>query len=407
MTVQEIRRQFPILSRKVYGKPLVYFDNAATTQRPESVLCKWAELSSGKNANIHRAVHFLAGEATEEFEAARDAVKSFIHAACREEIIFTSGTTAAVNLTAFSFGEAFVREGDRIIVGEEEHHSDIVPWQMLCRRKKAELKVWKVDETGHLDLAELERLMTPETRLLAVAQVSNVLGLANEIDAAARICHSHGAKIFVDGAQGIVHQGIDVQKSDIDFYAFSGHKIFAAPGVGVLYGKREILDRLPPFMGGGEMIESVRFSGTTYAGLPYRFEAGTQNLAGVPTLVPALELAKRSADPEIRNAQAAVKEYLYQSLTSDSRIRLLGTTRRMEEKTGIFSFAVDGVHHEDLALILDKMGIAVRSGMVCAEPLITRFGLTGIVRASLAVYNTMEEAEYFMKALKQAAAMLA
>ena len=406
MTIQELRSEFPILSRKVYGKDLVYFDNAATMQRPASVVEKWVDSCYRTNANIHRAVHLLASEATDDFETTRESVQQFLNAEKREEIIFTAGATASINLVAFSFGEAFVQEGDEIIVTEAEHHSNIIPWQMMCQRKKAELVVWHVDDQGRLDLEELQKLIGPKTRLLAMTHVSNVLGLVNPIDEAARICHSRGVRILVDGAQGVVHQVIDVQQSDVDFYAFSGHKIYAAPGVGVLYGKKEILDQLPPYMGGGEMIGTVRFSGSTYAEVPYKFEAGTQNLSGVPTLKPALELALKLRDPNLSAYHEQVKKYIYEALCADARIRLLGIPEKLDDKIALFSFTVEGVHHEDLALILDKMGIAVRSGQVCAEPLMDRFGTTGILRASLAMYNTMEEAEYFIKSLNRAIDML-
>ena len=406
MTVEEVRSRFPILSQKVYGKDLVYFDNAATMQRPVEVVKKWEESCYLTNANIHRAVHHLADLATADFESAREAVQKFIHASRREEIIFTAGATASINLVAFSFGEAFVQEGDEIIVTEAEHHSNILPWQLMCQRKKAHLLVWKVDDLGRLDLADLEKLISSRTRLLAMTHVSNVLGLVNDIEGAARIAHSHGVKILVDGAQGIVHQSVDVQKSDIDFYAFSGHKIYAATGVGVLYGKKEILDQMPPYMGGGEMIGTVKFSGSTFAEVPYKFEAGTQNLAGVPTLKPALDLALALREPEITSYHEEVKKYLYDALMADSRIRMIGVPEKLEDKIGLFSFVVEGAHHEDLALILDKMGIAVRSGQVCAEPLMDRMGVTGILRASLAMYNTMEEAEYFIKSLNRAIDML-
>ncbi len=406
MTIQDLRKEFPILDRKVYGKPLVYFDNAATSQRPQSVLDKWADLTQNSNANIHRAVHRLAVEATDEYESTRDAVRDFINAEYREEIVFTSGTTASINLVAFSFGEAFVHEGDEIIVGEAEHHSNIVPWQMLCGRKKAVLKVLPVDDEGHLKIDELESLITDRTRLLAVNHVSNVLGIVNPVEKIVEICRSRGVKVLVDGAQGVVHQEVDVKNIGCDFYVFSGHKLYAATGTGVLYGKRELLEEMPPYMGGGEMIATVRFSGTTYAELPEKFEAGTQNFAGVPTLKPAMELAKRMRDKELNTEESKVKDYLYGALKNDSRIKMYGVPRGAEDKIPVFSFTVNGVHHEDLALILDKMGIAVRSGQMCAEPVMDRFGVTGMLRVSLAPYNTLEEAEYFMKSLDKAIGML-
>jgi cysteine desulfurase/selenocysteine lyase len=406
MKVEEIRKMFPELSEKVYGKDLVYFDNAATSQRPMSVIRKWDEISSKSNANLHRAVHKIATDATEEYESTRDVVKEFLNAENREEIIFTSGTTASINLVAFSFGEAFVKAGDEIVVSEAEHHSNIVPWQMMCQRKGAVLKVLKVDDAGRLRVEDLKNLCSDRTKLLAVTQTSNVLGLVNPIKEIVAYCHSRKIPVLVDGAQGVVHCGMDVRKTDCDFYAFSGHKLYAAPGTGVLYGKKKWLDAMPPYMGGGEMISSVKFTGTTYAALPEKFEAGTQNISGVPTFKPAIEFVKSLEDNEIISYGKAVSKYLYDALTSDPRITLYGIPASGQEKISLFSFSVAGAHHEDLALIMDKMGIALRSGQMCAEPIMDRFGVTGMLRASLAPYNTMEEAEYFIKCLDKAIKML-
>lgn len=406
ISVNEIRQMFPLLSRQIYGKQLIYFDNAATSQRPQSVLDLWNRLSTQSNANIHRGIHRLSEEATSEYENTRDYVRQFLNAQHREEIVFTSGTTAAINLVAFSFGEAFVGEGDEVIVSEVEHHSDIVPWQMMCQRKKAVLKVLKVDDSGHLMVDSLNSLITERTRIVAVTQISNVLGIVNPIDRIVEICHSKGVPVLVDGAQGIVHHGMDVTKTDCDFYAFSGHKIYAATGVGVLYGKKKWLDKMPPYMGGGEMISTVKFSGTTYAPLPEKFEAGTQNFTGVPTLRPAIEMALMMRDESLTKYCDGVKEYLMEELMKDERVTLYGVPSSMEEKIPLFSISVKGAHHEDLALILDKMGIAARSGQMCAEPCMDRFGVTGMLRLSLAPYNTMEEAEYFIKSLDKAVKML-
>ncbi len=407
MNIEDIRSLFPALSDKVYGQNLVYFDNAATSQRPKAVIDKWLYLVQHANANIHRGLHYLADQATDEYESTRDYVKDFIGASHREEIVFTSGTTNSINLVASSFGEAFVNEGDEIIVTQAEHHSDIVPWQLLCQNKGARLKVLGVDENGHLEVDQLETLLSPKTKLFCMTQISNVLGLVNPVSEAARICHSHGVKILVDGAQGLVHQGIDVKKSDVDFYAFSGHKIYAATGTGVLYGKKELLDAMPPFMGGGEMIDHVSFEKTTFAKSPEKFEAGTQNFNSVPTLKPALDFARMVAqDEEVIEAQHEICDYLFDKLTSNPRVRIFGVPHGTEKTIPLFSFAVEGVHHEDLALLLDKMGIASRSGQMCAEPLMNRFGVTGMLRISLAVYNTMQEAEYFMKCLDRAIGML-
>ena len=407
MVVNDIRAQFPALSRKVYGKDLVYFDNAATSQRTQSVIDEWNRISSESNANIHRAVHRLADEATQAYEAARDAVKDFLNASGREEIVFTSGTTAAINLVAFCFGEAFITEGDEVIVTEAEHHSNIVPWQMMCQRRGAVLKVLPVDDSGHLMVENLDDLITERTKIMAVTHISNVLGIINPVREIIEKCHAKGVAVLVDGAQGAVHCRVDVQELDCDFYVFSGHKLYAATGTGVLYGKKKWLEAMPPYMGGGEMVGTVTFAKTTYAPLPMKYEAGTQNFASAATLKPALEFIKSLNDNELVKYSDSVRDYLLEALTSDERIRLYGVPRGTnEEKIPLFSFTVAGVHHEDLALILDKMGIAVRSGQMCAEPVMDRFGVTGMLRASVAPYNTMEEAEYFIKCLNKAIDML-
>lgn len=404
--IDDIRSVFPALSRKVYGKNLVYFDNAATVQRPQPVIDCWNRMAVDSNANIHRAVHRLAEEATEAYESARDTVKNFINAVSREEIVFTSGATASVNLVAFSFGEAFIGEGDEVIVTEAEHHSDIVPWQMLCLRKGAALKVLPVDDSGHLKVEELKSLISPRTKIMAVTHISNVLGLVNPVKEIVAECHAKGVAVLVDGAQGIVHQNVDVQDMDCDFYVFSGHKMFAATGTGVLYGKKKWLDRMPPFMTGGEMVGTVKYTGTTFAPLPMKFEAGTQNFAGAATLTPAVQTAVSFRSQELRENEDAVKAYLLDKLLNDNRIHLYGVPSCLDEKIPLFSFSVTGAHHEDLALIMDKMGIALRSGQMCAEPLMDRFGVTGMLRASLVAYNTMEEAEYFIASLDKAIKML-
>ena len=398
MQRQNIRDLFPALDQKVYGKPLVYLDNAATAQRPNSVVELHARLARSSNANIHRAVHKLASDATEAYENTREYVRGFLNAKSKSEIVFTSGATASLNLVAFSFGEAFIGKGDEVIVSVAEHHSNIVPWQMLCLRKGASLKVLDIDENGRLSPEALEKLISERTKIVAISHISNVLGLINPVRELCAVCHKFGVPVLIDGAQGIVHGKVDVQEIGCDFYAFSGHKIYAATGTGVLYGRQELLEAMPPFMGGGEMIKSVSFSGTTYANSPTKFEAGTQNINAVPTLVPAIEFAKAyETDP-------AITEYVYRKLTEDKRITLYGTG--LEHKIPLFSFAVKGAHHEDLALILDKMGIAVRSGQMCAEPLMDRLGVTGLLRASFAPYNTLEEAEYFIECLNKAIDML-
>ena len=352
--------------------------------RPQSVVDTWSQSVLAGNANIHRAVHYLAGVATEAYEGARDCVQTFINASSREEIVFTSGATAAVNLVAFSFGEAFIGEGDEVIVSTAEHHSNIVPWQLLCERKKAVLKVLDIRENGTLAVEQLEKLLSQRTKIVAISHISNVLGLVNPV-------------------QEIV--AVDVQALDCDFYVFSGHKLYAATGTGVLYGKRKWLDAMPPYMGGGEMIKSVSFTKTTFAPLPEKFEAGTQNFNGAPTLVPAIRFVQEArANAAVQAEQAAITEYVYTKLTEDERITLYGTS--LEHKIPLFSFAVKGAHHEDLALILDKMGIALRSGQMCTEPLMDRLGVTGLLRASFGPYNTLQEAEYFIKCLDKAINML-
>ena len=398
---------FPALSRKVYGKDLVYFDNAATSHRVQTVLDEWNRISAESNANIHRAVHRLADEATQAYEQARDAVKQFLNAQERGEIVFTSGTTASINLVAFSFGEAFVEEGDEIIVTEAEHHSNIVPWQLMCKRKGAVLKVLPVDDNGYLRIEKLDELLTDRTKILACTHISNVLGIINPVKEIIEKCHARNIPVLIDGAQGVVHCKVDVQDLDCDFYVFSGHKMYAATGTGVVYGKRKWLDTMPPYMGGGEMVGTVTFAETTYAPLPMKFEAGTQNFASTATFKPAIDFINLLNDNELMKYNDEIRDYLLNTLMSDERIRLFGVPRgTSEDKIPLFSFVVNGVHHEDLALILDKMGIAVRSGQMCAEPLMDRFGVTGMLRVSVAPYNTMEEAQYFVKCLNRAIDML-
>lgn len=404
MQTPELLSQFPQLSEKVYGKPLVYLDNAATSMRPQSVVDKWVEMSVKYNSNLHRAVHHTADLATAEYEDTRAAVARFIGAESSSQIVFTSGATAALNLLASSFGELCVGEGDEIIIAESEHHSDIVPWQLLCQRKNARIRVLPVDEDGHLRLDVLPSLLNDRTRILCVAQISNVLGIVNPIKEIVRICHEAACPVLVDGAQGIVHLDVDVQDLGCDFYVFSGHKMYAAPGTGVLYASGDWLDRMPPYMGGGEMIGTVKWSGSTYAPAPQKFEAGTQNISGVPTLKPAIETV--GALKALEGTVTAVRDMMLEELPRIDGLRLYGVPAVPEEKAPLFSFTVEGVHHEDLALILDKMGIAVRSGQMCAELLMDRFGVTGMLRASFAPYNTVEEAEYFLKSLRKAIGML-
>ena len=407
MDVISARSFFPQLQENVYGKPLVYLDNAATSLRPLSVVREWEEMSLKHNSNLHRAVHKTAVDATDKFEATRAVVADFIGAASPKEIVFTSGTTQSINLLASCLENGgFFSEGDEILIAESEHHSDIVPWQMVAGRKTLKIKVLPVNERGEIELSKLSELLTPKTKLCCVAQVSNVLGIINPIKEICGICHANGTLVLVDGAQGIAHLETDVRALDCDFYAFSGHKMFAAPGVGVLYGKRQLLDSLPPYMGGGEMIESVSWEKTTFAPVPGRFEAGTQNISGVPTLVPAIEICKQLKTSEIQKEQEAIKNLIIDAFEEDPDITLYGNPAEREKKIPLFSISVKGAHHEDLALILDKMGIATRSGQMCAEPLMDRFGVTGMLRASFAPYNTLDEAKYFIECLHKAIKML-
>lgn len=407
MNLKEFRDQFPGLNREVYNKPLVYLDNAATSQRPVSVLDLAREAASDHNANVHRAVYATAAEATDLYEGAREAVRAYINAESTKEIIFTSGTTAAINLVAFSFGEAFVKKDDEIILSVAEHHSNLIPWQLLAQRKGAKLRYLDIDDSGRLKIENLAGMINDRTRLVAVSHVSNILGVLNPIKEIVDIAHSAGVPVLVDGAQGIIHYRPDVQDLGCDFYAFSGHKIFAATGTGVLYGKRDFLEAMPPYMGGGEMIDKVTLDGSTFAELPVKFEAGTPNFNSAPTFLPAIELLLQCADTkEIKSEQEAIRSYMFQYFASHPEITLYGNPDDEAKKTNLYSFSVKGVHHEDLALILDKMGFALRSGHICAQPLMQRFGISGVLRASFGLYNTLEEAKNFTKALDRAITML-
>lgn len=399
MKVEDIRKEFPQLSEQVYGKPLVYLDNAATSLRPKGVIEEWEMMAEKKNANLHRAVHHSAEVATEAYENAREAVRNFIGASGREEIIFTSGATHSINLAASSYCDAFVGEGDEILVDEESHHSNIVPWQIAAARKGATVRHFNVRE-------DISDTLTDRTSIVALTHISNVLGVVNPVKEIVAECHRCGVRVLVDGAQGIVHTKVDVRDLDCDFYAFSGHKMYAATGTGVLYGKKELLERMSPLMGGGEMVGTVRWSGTTYAPLPMKFEAGTQNFLSVPTLVPAIEMLETMRDPEIDEEQKKITRYMMDALGEIPGLKLFGKPSDISLKVPLFSFVIDGVHHEDLALILDKMGVAVRSGQMCAEPLMDANGVTGMLRASFAPYNTFGEAEYFLKSLDKAVNML-
>lgn len=406
----DVRTQFPALDRQVYGKPLIYFDNAATAQRPDTVLALQQRLCVEANGNIHRAVHKLSADATDFYEAGREAVRRYLNAPGRENVIFTSGTTAAINLVATCFTARYVAPGDRILISEAEHHSNLVPWQLACERAGAKLEVLPVDEAGELSVAALEaRLAAAEGRikLVAVTHISNVLGIVNPVEEIVATAHRHGVPVLVDGAQGIVHEPVDVQALDCDFYAFSGHKVYAPTGIGVLYGKTRYLNEMPPYMGGGEMIDQVTFEKTTYAPLPLKFEAGTQNYVAAACMAPALEMARQMAEDAALQANLdAMRDYLLEELGRIEGLRIYGTPREAAHKIPLLSFTVEGAFPSDLAQILDKMGIALRSGHMCAEPLLRRYGQTSMLRASLAPYNTMAECETFVKSLRRAVDML-
>ncbi len=397
-SIEEIRKDFPILNQKIYGKPLVYFDNGATSQKPLCVIDTENEIYKTINSNIHRGVHFLSGEMTNAYEKARQTIQNFINAQLSEEIIFTKGATDSINLVAFSFGEAFVNEGDEIIVTEMEHHANIVPWQMLCLRKKAKLKVLPIDEIGELKINELENLISERTKLLAFAHTSNVLGTINPVKKIIKKAHSKNVKVLVDGSQAILHSSVDVQDLDADFYVFSGHKMYAPTGTGILYGKKEILCQMPPYQGGGDMVDVVSFQETTYAELPFKFEAGTSNFVGSVALARAAEYIKEIGFELITTRENGLLIYATHELKQIKGLKIFGESQK---KSSIISFLVDNIHAYDMGLMLDKMGIAVRTGSHCAQPLMQRLGIDGTVRASLAFYNTPEEVDLLVNGVKR------
>jgi cysteine desulfurase/selenocysteine lyase len=402
LDIQKIREDFPILDQKIYNRPLVYFDNAATTQRPQQVIEALNLTYTEYYGNIHRAAHFLADKATAAYEETRDKVKNLINAESREQIIFTKGTTESINLAAFSFGEAFVMQGDEIIVSEMEHHSNIVPWQLMAGRKGAKIVMLPIDDDGRLMIEKLDELITPKTRMIAVAHVSNVLGTINPIAEIARIAHAKGIHILVDGAQAAPHLQLDIQEMDVDFYALSAHKMYGPNGVGVLYGKKDLLEQIPPYQGGGEMISEVKFSGTTYNELPYKFEAGTPNISDVIAFGAAIDYIRNIGLENLAVWEHELLEYATSKLLTVPGLRIYGT---QPHKSGVISFNVEGVHFFDLGTMLDKFGIAVRTGHHCADPLMDHFGIQGTVRASFAVYNTKEEIDIFVEALKKVISM--
>ena len=401
--VEKIRGEFPILGREVYGKPLVYLDSGATAQKPLAVIEMVDYLQRGLNANIHRGVHYLSEEATTLYEAARERIGAFIGAAEKEEVIFTAGATASLNTVAYAWGEKFVRAGDNILVSEMEHHSNIVPWQMLAERKGAEIRVLPFDDEGRLCTELLPSLLDDKTRIVAVTQASNTLGTRPDLRPVIDAAHAVGAIAVVDGCQGVVHGGVDVQALDCDFYAFSGHKLFGPTGIGVLYGKRDLLDRMPPFLSGGDMVDRVSFEKTTFAPVPLKFEAGTANFVGAIALGEAVRYVRQFDAAEVEAHERALLLRATEGLERIPGLRIYGTT---PDKCAIVSFNVEGVHPYDMGMILDKLGIAVRTGQHCAEPVMTHYGVTGMCRASFAMYNTLAEADALVAGVERAVKML-
>ena len=401
--VEKIRAEFPILSRKVYGRALTYLDSGATAQKPRCVVERMSELLLNDNANIHRGVHLLSEEMTVRYEDAREVVRAFIGAAHREEVVFTSGATMSLNLVASPWCEKHLKEGDNIVISHIEHHSNIVPWQLAAERKGAELRVIPVADDGSLELDKLDDLIDERTKVVAVTQASNTLGTKPDLSRIIAKAHSVGAVAVVDGCQGVVHGGVDVVALDCDFYAFSGHKLYGPTGIGVLYGKRELLDEMPPYMGGGDMVDKVSFAKTTYAPVPLKFEAGTSNFIGAIGLAEAIKFLQSLPADEVEQHEKALLDYATEQLLQIEGLHIYGTTA---DKAPIISFNVDGCDHYDIGMILDKMGVAVRTGHHCAEPTMARFSTNGVVRASIALYNNKTDMDNLVAAVRRAVAML-
>ena len=401
--IEQIRAEFPILSEKIYNKPLIYFDNGATTQKPRCVVEKIDQGYYHLNANIHRGVHYLSQKATEAHEAARQSIAEFLGSDKREEIIFTRGTTEAINLVAFSFGEAFCKPGDEVIVSVMEHHSNIVPWQMLCERKGMKLRVVPMNEKGEMDIEAYASLLTERTKIVSVTHVSNVLGTINPVKEIIRLAHEKAIPVLLDGAQAVPHIKVNVADLDADFYVFSGHKIYGPTGIGVLYGKEKWLNAIPPYQGGGEMIATVSFEKTTYNDLPYKFEAGTPDYIGSTGLAEALRYLQEIGIDKIAAYEHELTAYATLRLGEIENMRIIGTA---DAKSAVISFLVGNIHPYDIGMLLDKLGIAVRTGHHCAQPLIDSLGIPGTVRASFAFYNTKQEIDSFVDALKRVVAML-
>ena len=403
LDVEKIREEFPILGREVYGRPLVYLDSGATAQKPRAVIECVDALHRELNANIHRGVHWLSSECTARYEAAREEVRTFIGAAEREEVVFTSGATASINLVAQSWGDRFLREGDNIVVSEMEHHSNIVPWQLAAERHGVQIRVLPFDDDGRLCIEQLDRLVDDRTRMVAVTQASNTLGTRPDLRTIIDKAHAAGAAVLVDGCQGVVHGGVNVSELGCDFYAFSGHKLYGPTGIGVLYGRRELLDEMPPYMGGGEMVGTVTFERTTYAPLPLKFEAGTPNYIGAIGLGEAIRFVRGLDAAEVGLHEHRLMVRATEALEAIDGVRIYGTT---EGKSPIISFGAEGVHNYDVGMILDKLGIAIRTGHHCAEPVMRHYGVAGMCRASIAVYNTEAEMDALAEGVRRAVRML-
>ena len=403
LDIVKIRSDFPVLAKTVYDKPLVYFDNAATTQKPEEVINAIKEAYTTYYSNIHRGVHALSDISSEKYESAREKVRSFINAGSTEEIVFTAGATASINLVAFSFGERYVKKDDEVLISELEHHANIVPWQMMCERKNAYLKVIPVNDDGTVRIEEIDRLITEKTKIVAITQVSNALGVIIPVKEIIEKAHQYNIPVLVDGAQGIQHGHVDIQELDCDFYAFSGHKIYGPTGIGVLYGKKRWLEEMPPYQGGGDMVERVSFKKTTYNKLPFKFEAGTTNFVGAIGIAKALDYIESVGMDDIIKHEKDLKEYSSARMKEISGIKIYGNT---DEKISIISFLIDKVHQYDAGMILDKMGIAVRTGSHCAQPVMARFNIDGTIRASMCFYNTREEIDVLMEGIQKVKMMM-
>lgn len=403
INISEIRKQFPILEQQVNGQPLVYFDNAATSQKPHSVISAISDYYKEYNSNIHRGVHHLSQKATAAFEAARESIRSFINAHHAYEVLFTSGTTASINLIAQTLGKQLLGQGDEVLISGLEHHSNIVPWQMICEENGAVLKIIPVLDDGSLDLEAYDELLNAKTKILAIAHVSNSLGTIDPIKDMTAKAHAVGAIVVVDGAQAVPHEKVDVQDLGVDFYAFSAHKMYGPTGTGILYGKETLLNEMQPWQGGGEMIDTVTFEKTTYAGLPHKFEAGTPNIAGGIAFGKAVEFMNTIGLDQIQEQETTLLNYATEKLNSIDGLKIIGEA---PHKAAVISFNIEGLHHYDVGTILDQLGIAVRTGHHCTQPLMARFGITGTIRVSFAVYNTIDEVDRFVGAVEKAIKML-